>query len=192
MEFSENGFEQASTNRIVQNAGIGKGTLFYYFPSKKELFFFLIDYAISFIQREYLDRIDDQEGDFLEKYKKAAQVKLEIYNYNPQVLNLLGNLVVNQEVELPPDLEKRLIETQQQGYFRLFNNIDKSLIRKDLDPDRAIKLIQWMMDGYTGEMINNLKGKKLSQIDLEPYWEDFYAYLDMLRRVFYQQKEGEN
>ncbi len=116
---------------------------------------------------------------------------MEIYNSNPHVLNLLGHLVVNQEVPLPPDLEKRLNKAQQEGYFRLFNNIDKSLIRKDLDPDRALKLMQWMMDGYTGEIINFLKGKKLSQIDLEPYWEDFYAYLEMLRRVFYHQEEGE-
>ena len=34
MEFAEHGYEKASTNRIVKEAGIGKGMLFYYFKSK--------------------------------------------------------------------------------------------------------------------------------------------------------------
>ncbi|MGK7378723.1 TetR/AcrR family transcriptional regulator [Planococcus sp. 1R117A] len=36
-EFAENGYQQASTNRIVKNAGIGKGMLFYYLESKRQL-----------------------------------------------------------------------------------------------------------------------------------------------------------
>lgn len=35
MEFSNYGYQQSSTNRIVENAGIGKGMLFYYFKNKK-------------------------------------------------------------------------------------------------------------------------------------------------------------
>jgi len=64
-EFAEQGYERASTNRIVKKAGIGKGMLFYYFKSKRELFEYLIEYGISFVVDEYLNRIDGEEPDFL-------------------------------------------------------------------------------------------------------------------------------
>lgn len=39
-EFGDKGYTNASTNTIVKNAGISKGTLFNYFDNKK-IFFFL-------------------------------------------------------------------------------------------------------------------------------------------------------
>ncbi|GAB2497270.1 hypothetical protein GCM10008929_17930 [Alkalibacterium psychrotolerans] len=46
-EFAEKGYEQASTNQIAKAAGIGKGTLFYYFKNKQNLFYDLIDVAFN-------------------------------------------------------------------------------------------------------------------------------------------------
>lgn len=37
-EFSKNSFDKASTNIIVKNAGISKGSLFHYFKNKQELY----------------------------------------------------------------------------------------------------------------------------------------------------------
>lgn len=37
-EFAQLGFEQANINTIAERAGIGKGTIYLYFPSKRELF----------------------------------------------------------------------------------------------------------------------------------------------------------
>ena len=42
-EFAEYGYENASTNRIVKNCRISKGSLFKYFENKEELYFYLID-----------------------------------------------------------------------------------------------------------------------------------------------------
>ena len=41
-EFVRNGFDDASTNEIVLNANISKGSLFNYFRSKKDLYLYLI------------------------------------------------------------------------------------------------------------------------------------------------------
>ncbi len=45
-EFTENGCKGASTNAIVQKAGIPKGTLFYFFGSKKAMFLYALDEAV--------------------------------------------------------------------------------------------------------------------------------------------------
>ena len=53
--------------------------LFYYFNSKKELFNYLFDYGIDFIIKEYIEKLDENETDFIERYRHASQIKLKVY-----------------------------------------------------------------------------------------------------------------
>lgn len=45
-EFVKSGYDKASTNKIVKEANISKGSLFNYFHSKKELYLYLIEYGV--------------------------------------------------------------------------------------------------------------------------------------------------
>lgn len=78
-EFENNDYEQASTNRIVKRAGIGKGMLFYYFRNKKALYQYLINYSIDIIMNKYLNLINTDEPDFIERIKQATQVVFLIF-----------------------------------------------------------------------------------------------------------------
>lgn len=64
-EFAGKGYKEASTNRIAQVAGIGKGTLFYYFDNKETLFGYLIELGASRMHGYYFDQIDFSQRDFL-------------------------------------------------------------------------------------------------------------------------------
>lgn len=44
-EFAINNYEKASISRIVKTLGIAKGSMYQYFENKKDLYFYLIDYA---------------------------------------------------------------------------------------------------------------------------------------------------
>ncbi len=46
-EFARHGCTQVSTSNIVQEAGTGKGMLWYYFSTQKDLFYCLVDTALS-------------------------------------------------------------------------------------------------------------------------------------------------
>lgn len=188
-EFARNGYEQASTNQIVKEAGIGKGMLFYYFKSKQELFHYLVEYGINYLFREYIDQLDESETDFIEKYKQAAQVKMKAYNNNPHIFNFFASLFVMNNEAMSKELSAQVTEARKLAYEKLFTNIDTSLFREDIDAEKTIKLIKWSMDGYTEEIINRLKGKQLSSTNFHPFWDEFNDYLAILRKVFYKPKE---
>ena len=61
-EFTGNDYELASTNQIVEEAGISKVSFFYYFKTKKELYKYLIEYSIDYITEEYLNKLDFKEN----------------------------------------------------------------------------------------------------------------------------------
>ena len=84
-EFAAHGYAKASTNRIVQAAGIGKGMLFYYFTSKQELYEYLVKYSLEFIQSRYLARVDAAEPDVIERLTQLARLKMEAQAENEEV-----------------------------------------------------------------------------------------------------------
>ena len=186
-EFAEKGYNQASTNRIVKEAGIGKGMLFYYFKSKKELYHYLVEYGKNFVLNEYLNKIDESETDFIKRYQQAGQTKMAAYAKCPNIFNFLGSIYLNKEYLLSAELESQMIAAQKLGYSKLFTNIDTSLFREDVAAEQVIKLIQWSMDGYTNELTHRLEGKNLAAVDMDPHWDEYYEFLATLKIIYYKQ-----
>lgn len=185
-EFAENGYDTASTNRIVKRAGIGKGMLFYYFKSKKELFHYLVSYSFDLIVDKYFNLVDTSEKDFIERFKQASKVKLKAQTENKHVFNFIGMVMLEKELELPDDLQKQFEELQRRGYALVYEGIDKSLFKQDVDVDKTFNLIRWAIEGYQNELLRKLEGQKMAAIDFDPYWQEFYEYLDILKRSFYK------
>lgn len=188
-EFAEHGYVKASTNRIVKNAGIGKGMLFYYFNSKQDLYEFLAEYSLDFMVERYLDKVDVAEPDFIERLKQAAQVKLAAQTENKNVFTFLGNFMLSADFKLPEHLQQKYEKLQKMGNAMLYEGIDVTLLRHDVDEEKAFKLIRWSIEGYQNEILQKLKGQNMASIDFDPYWKEFYEYLEILRKTFYNEGE---
>lgn len=186
-EFAEKGFEQASTNQIIKNAGIGKGTLFHYFNNKKDLYEYLVDYAIDVMHDEYLSLIDTNEVDFIERMKQIAEVKWKYIAQYPNITNFIAMVYLSDEVSLPEELDTRLAGLQKTGYSLIYKNVYPNMLRHDIDTNKAFKLIQWAIEGYQNELMQQFQGEKITDIDLQPYWDEFYEYLNVLKTTFYKE-----
>ena len=189
-EFTEYGYKHASTNRIVEAAGIGKGMLFYYFGNKQGLYDFLVDYSIAYLE-EYLLKLNEMEKDcdFIEQYKLASKQKWEAYLKNPHVFEFMTRLYFNKdEITSTDKIRKRYfnLEFMKEQILNDFNiNTKTSKFRTDIDTEKLIKYFRWNINGYTQELTAYFKGKKLADIDLEPYWKEFDEYMDDLKKLFY-------
>jgi len=51
-EFAEHGYDAASLNRIIEKAGIGKSSLYYYFEDKADLFTTVVERALAMLIKE--------------------------------------------------------------------------------------------------------------------------------------------
>nr|WP_249222189.1 TetR/AcrR family transcriptional regulator [Planococcus sp. MSAK28401] len=188
-EFAQHGYEKASTNRIVKAAGIGKGMLFYYFTSKQELYKYLVKYSLEFIQSRYLDRVDAKEPDLIGRLTQLARLKMEAQAENEEVFKFSAVFLQEGEAHLPKEQAVKIEALKQSGYRLMYEGIDHSRFRKDMDPDKVFHLIRWSIDGYQQELLAKLTGQKLADIDFAPYWEEFYAYLAILKKSFYETEE---
>lgn len=87
IEFGDNGYEQASLNNILREAGISKGTFYYHFKNKEELYFYLIDILIK-EKTDYFNKNikpEDLNKDIFTLLKKMIRVGIEFAHYRPEI-----------------------------------------------------------------------------------------------------------
>jgi AcrR family transcriptional regulator len=60
--FSQNGFHRSTVEEIAQRAGVGKGTIYEYFSSKKELFQQLVVGRVERLMMELLTRVEQADN----------------------------------------------------------------------------------------------------------------------------------
>ncbi len=187
-EFAEKGYEQASTNQIVKEAGIGKGMLFYYFETKEKLFNYLVNYCLDILGKHFLSFIPEDSPDFIEKLAGISKLKFKFYTEFPLEWEFLSRFFVEHGLELPEEARKKYEEIYAVSMEKFFGNnrIDKSLFRDDIDAEKAFQLIQWAIKGYQNELLERFKNKTVNMEDVEPLWDEFDEYLEILKTCFYK------
>lgn len=185
-EFAEKGFQHASTNEIVKEAEIGKGMLFYYFNSKKSLYYYLIDYALDIIERKHLNMIDTSEQDLFKRLQSIASNKMNFLKKYPNAMNFMATILFTDDDEIDEDTSKKITRLQRIGYEKVYDNIDFALFREDVDPKKVFKIIRWAFEGYETELKYRLRNKDIRKLNFDPYWAEFYDYIDVMKKGFYK------
>ncbi|OPX90092.1 MAG: HTH-type transcriptional regulator MtrR [Pelotomaculum sp. PtaB.Bin104] len=185
-EFTKKGYELASTNEIVEEAGISKGSLFHYFKNKQDLFLFLCSYTFNVVQEEFYNRIDTDNPDLLDRYRQSSILKMNIVLKYPGVFDFLLMLLSEEAGEVKPKIQESLDRITVAGYDKLFSNIDGSKFKSDYPAEKIKDIIVWSAEGYGNQLLKKIKGKSVAEIDMEAIICDFDQYLDILRDAFYR------
>lgn len=186
-EFGENGYVSASTNTIVKEAGISKGTLFNYFGNKKNLFLYVLDYITDYYVNYMIKEMKVNDPDFFKRVLDWAELKLRISYENPDVYKFFVISYTNVPDELKNDVAKRYEKLYSKGLFLTFDGLDISKFRDDVDTQKSLELILMVLNGLSENYTNSFnksEDKGLSSLDKRV--DDLKEYLEILKKVFYK------
>ncbi len=85
--FLRNGFNNASMDEIADLADLGKGTIYYYFKGKEEIFFVLIEREANKVYEEMVKRISEKKP-LNRIIREVMSFYLEYFSKNPAFLRL--------------------------------------------------------------------------------------------------------
>lgn len=189
-EFARKGFENASTNEMVKEAGISKGLLFHYFKSKKQLFLFLFDYFIDVITNEFYQKVDLSETDFFERIKQASFIKMELLKKFPDIFHFLETAYMEDSAALKMELDERKKELTAVNMNKIFEGINFSKFRDDVDVLKAVKIITWTFESLGNEEVQRVKALNLPEIDYKLIFAEVNEYTEFLKKCFYKEPGG--
>lgn len=179
MEFATCGYENSSTNRIVKECRISKGSLFKYFKSKEELYFYLIELVFAEMTNEiqiWLTKIS--QDDVYQRIIDFCTLEMGWYLENPIKGAFIITVTADSNVKMFKKLNKRFATDARNIYCQLL----------DIDADNKKELaniIKWLIDGYTMEFRKTIKLNERSLEEIkDDYMEGFTKYLKILKKGF--------
>jgi AcrR family transcriptional regulator len=184
-EFAQNGYEKASTNEIIKEAEISKGSLFSYFTSKKGLYLFLLDYVVEIIEKIY-EEINYNETDFFNRMRDIGLIKFKIMKKFPQAFDFLMTVANEDAKEVKSEIEKVQKHAIESGFQRGYKNIDWTKFRDDIDLQKTMNIINWTLLSFSEQQRSRLNSFEGMSTEVLEEWE---AYFDIMKRCFYKEDE---
>jgi AcrR family transcriptional regulator len=192
-EFTK-GYKNALTDHIVKEAGISKGLLFHYFGTKERLYCFLIRHAIDTIKKGFADLVDVMQPDILESVWQLSVQKGKLSLRYPNIFDFAANAYIDTTA---PSNELDLLrfgKIQENVIEQIYAHADYSLFRDDIDPQMAISIMMWTVEGFAHSLVNVPEGETLGTTPREnyrKYLEEFEEVIKVLRKCFYKKEEEE-
>lgn len=90
--FAEKGYDATSIEEITSVVGVAKGTLYYHFSSKEEIFNFLVDEGMKLLQNSITIKIS-QKDNTIDKLKSVLLIQLKVlYKYEDFITIILSQM----------------------------------------------------------------------------------------------------
>jgi AcrR family transcriptional regulator len=86
--FAERGYSSADTQTLADRLGVGKGTIYRYFPSKRELFLAAVDRLMVQLHSSITDTIKDIQ-DPIDRLLHAVNAYLTYFKEHPEIVELM-------------------------------------------------------------------------------------------------------
>ena len=95
--FAEKGYDATSIEEITATVGVAKGTLYYHFSSKEEIFNFLVEEGIKLLQNS-IDIKTAKRNNYIDKIKAIVLIQIKIVaKYEDIITILLSQFWGNEE-----------------------------------------------------------------------------------------------
>jgi AcrR family transcriptional regulator len=157
--FLANGFRGTSVKEITEAAGIGRGTLYWYFKSKDEILDTILRRFESVFLEGLIEAVNKCEGNFIVRYRAFHKYSTEFARDN-RYLALVFNALLNEIVGSgrPAEAEVKTIYER----YRLFiegmledgkkdgsvaPDLDSALYAHVIIAAHAGMLVQWFVNG---------------------------------------------
>ncbi|MCH4887723.1 TetR/AcrR family transcriptional regulator [Acidaminobacter sp. JC074] len=189
-EYAQKGYAGASTNTIVKEAGISKGSLFNYIGNKEAQYFYLISYILDFFKdrlQTYMESAQVPE-DYFDKLLFRSNMKIRMSLEYPLEYKLMFDAYMEEAPEV-----KAFMAEKYQAFAALSmqsgkDRLDEKVLKDPEDRDKLVELVHHLIAGYSANFLS--KRSKLTEGELadvlEHMTEELNGYFCLLRKQFFK------
>lgn len=155
--FSRKGFYQTSTSEIAGAAGVGKGSLYWYWKSKEDLAFSLVSDMLELFVGILKD-FSGRNQPVFQNMQELAESLGDLYEMNKEHCRLLWKFRADRHYIFTPEYKERVTK-----YYEEIRKVIKGMIINAIergefvavDPDYATLLILGTTEGIELEWLEN-------------------------------------
>ena len=162
-EFAQYGLENASTNRIVKNSGIAKGSFYQYFEDKEDVFMYLL----SVIEHKELEFFKDKHPpdngmDTFQYFRWMVKTGMEFGVTYPQMIQAAWRVLLGEGFYYG----KNLAEYRKKTTQALTTMITQAIKRGEVDPSVDVELAVMIMETWSNAITTYVLNEGIKQKDV--------------------------
>lgn len=165
-QFAHYGFSKVTMDEIAQDAGMGKASLYYYFPTKENLFQAVIVHE----HRHFMASVTARLKENISAADKIRTYVLERYKYFNMLLNL-NILDLRSSVKMKPLFNDTFAEFARQELGFLRKLIQEGRARGEFNITSVEKVAQALLHVMQGLRCRFLRGIDRVEADAKDYHE---------------------
>lgn len=161
-EFASYGLENASTNRIVKNSGIAKGSFYQYFEDKQDLFMYLL----SVLEREKIEFFNgkpppSKNMDTFQYFRWMVKTGMEFSTSHPRLTQAISRVMFGEGLYFG----KHFAYVRERTIQGLRVMIEQAIERGEVDPSVDIELAVMIMETWSNAISTYLLNEGMKQKD---------------------------
>ncbi len=159
--FAEKGYDGTSIDDITSSVGVAKGTLYYHFSSKEEIFNFLVEEGMNLLKNSINIKTEAQKN-YIDKLRAIILIQIKIIVKYENFMSIIfseswGN-------------SSRSLTCQK--YVNEYLEIVKNILRKGMEKGEIRKLdIDVLATQILGIACGNLYYKKTEALDIQKLYK---------------------
>ncbi len=178
-EFADCGYENSSTNRIVKKAGISKGSLFKYFPTKED--FYVLDEITAELISSLEEKVNTFSTDIFQRKIEYSVLEFSWYNLHPQKAKMIVRAFTKSDTDIYRKTVLKYGNREQDIYYWLLQDIDTAQFR--WDRQKTVAMIKWFLKGFNDDFLTRIQKQAYSDLEMieKEYVKDLSEYIEMLK-----------
>ena len=93
--FSEQGYHDTAVSEIADEAGVAKGTVYWYFDSKEQLFWGIILSELEFLNEQLKKELENEQQSSAEKIEAVIRLYLKFFKNGKETAKMIQESSVN-------------------------------------------------------------------------------------------------
>lgn len=162
-EFAEYGLENASTNRIVKNSGIAKGSFYQYFEDKEDVFRHLLAVLEGEKWAFYEDKHPPANNmDTFDYFRWLVKTGLEFNSAYPRMTQAISRVLLVDGLYYGP----KFADVRQRTMQGLATIIQQAIERGEMDPSVDVELATMIMETWSNAISTYILNEGMKQQDI--------------------------
>lgn len=174
--FALNGYQKASTDDIVKEAGISKGLLFHYFGSKAGLYIFVYEYSARYMAMELQRAIGLRERDLFLLFVQIEEAKNVLLRNYPYMQKFLLSSREGLDIAILEEI-KDYTGLAEAAMNEALERADLDRILPGVEVDVLIRSMQYVTRGL-------METALVEKLDSDFVYREAAAFYMMMREKF--------
>lgn len=154
-EFAQYGLENASTNRIVRNSGIAKGSFYQYFEDKQDVFMYLLD----LLEQEEIEFFKDRHPpstnmDTFQYFRWMVKTGMEFGLAHPRAIQAAWRVLLGEGLYYGKNLARYRAKTTKALTEMITHAIERGEVDPSVDVELAVMVMETWSNAITAYVLN--------------------------------------